>query len=284
MTLAFVNSPLDRCGNLRSDSVAITQLRVEQTSLTIQMAGDSVLFQNNAPHFLSGAVDNTILLGRDENNVHWFAKSVAPSDDLDFRHLRALASDGVLSAPVLSIMAQARSLLHWHERHGFCANCGAATVMADAGYRRHCDVCSADHFPRTDPVIIIAVRHGDNFLLGRQAAWTPGMYSTLAGFMEPGETIEQAARREVFEESGIKVGAISYVMCQPWPFPTNLMIGLIGDALNTDITIDPKELETARWFSRAEVRTMLDRTHPDGLTATHPIAIAYHILEAALKA
>lgn len=283
MTLAFVNSPLDRCGNQRADSAAVSGLAALPSSKMIRMVNDGVVFQGDAPHFDHETADGAILLGKDHEGVHWFAKSVPAHAALDVRPLRGLTSDGGLDRQVVSIFAQARSLLHWHERHGFCANCGHGTKMMDAGYRRHCEACAADHFPRTDPVIIIAVRRGDHFLLGRQAAWTPGMYSTLAGFMEPGETIEQAARREVFEESGIKVWSISYVMCQPWAFPTNLMIGLIGEAINGDIVIDPKEIETARWFSRAEVRTMLDRNHPDGLTATHPIAIAYHILEAALK-
>ena len=166
----------------------------------------------------------------------------------DLMDLRSLAVAGFLPQGELAILAQARSLLHWHERHGFCANCGAKTEMRDAGYRRHCGACTTDHFPRTDPVIIIAVRHGKRMLLGRQSAWPEGMYSTLAGFMEPGETIEEAARREVFEEAGISVGEIRFHSNQPWPFPSSLMIGLIGEALTDDIVIDPKELETARWF------------------------------------
>ncbi len=154
--------------------------------------------------------------------------------------------------------------------------------MKDAGYRRHCPRCTADHFPRTDPVVIIVVRSGDGTLLGRQASWVKGRYSALAGFMEPGETIEEAARREVFEESGIRVGAISYVASQPWPFPSSLMIGLIGEALNRDIVIDGNELEHARWFSRDELRLMFEDRHPEGLGVPPPMAIAHRILEAAL--
>ena len=140
-----------------------------------------------------------------------------------------------------------------------------------------------DHFPRTDPVVIMVVRHENNILLGRQSAWKPGMYSALAGFVEPGETIEDAARREVFEESGVRVGAVRYVTSQPWPFLSNLMIGLIGEATSTAITRDEKELEDACWFSRAEARMMMERTHPDGLYAANPYAIAHELVRQALE-
>jgi NAD+ diphosphatase len=127
----------------------------------------------------------------------------------------------------------------------------------------------------------MVVRNGDNFLLGRQASWATGRYSALAGFMEPGETIEEAARREVLEESGIRVGSIAYVASQPWPFPSSLMIGLMGEALNQDIVIDKTELEDARWFSRAEIRLMFEERHPGGLGVPPRMAIAHKILETA---
>jgi NAD+ diphosphatase len=139
-----------------------------------------------------------------------------------------------------------------------------------------------NHFPRTDPVVIMVVRHARGILLGRQAAWKPGMYSALAGFVEPGETIEDAARREVFEEAGVRVGSVRYVSSQPWPFPSNLMIGLVGEALSQEITRDAAELEDARWFSREETLLMLARRHPDGLYAANPYAIAHELITAAI--
>ena len=220
-------------------------------------------------------------LGIDAKGRPWAACRTASEENL--KDLRSLALEEVLPGEEIGILAQARSLLHWHERHGFCANCGQATEMKDAGYRRHCAGCTADHFPRTDPVIIIAVRRPGHMLLGRQAGWQAGMYSTLAGFMEPGETIEAAARREVFEEAGIRLGAIRYVASQPWPFPASLMIGLIGEAETYDITIDRKEIEEARWFPVDEIRQMLDRTHPRGLWATRPQAIAHLLVTEALQ-
>jgi NAD+ diphosphatase len=156
-------------------------------------------------------------------------------------------------------------------------------MMEDAGYRRHCPACHANHFPRTDPVAIMIVRRRGRLLLGRQPMFQPGMYSALAGFIEPGETIEDAARREIFEESGIRVGEVRYLSSQPWPFPSSLMIGLIGEALTTDIVIDRDELEDVRWFDAPEVIAMLERRHPDGLTLPLPFAIAHHLVLAALS-
>ncbi|MFN9955176.1 MAG: NAD(+) diphosphatase [bacterium] len=139
-----------------------------------------------------------------------------------------------------------------------------------------------DHFPRTDPVVIMVARHAQGILLGRQKPWKPGMYSALAGFVEPGETIEDAARREVYEEAGIRVGEVRYVTSQPWPFVSNLMIGLIGEALTAEITVEATELEDARWFSSEEAGQMLARTHPQGLYAANPFAIAHELVKAAL--
>jgi NAD+ diphosphatase len=155
--------------------------------------------------------------------------------------------------------------------------------MRDGGYRRNCPTCGADHFPRTDPVVIMSVICGQELLLGRQSSWPQGMYSTLAGFMEPGEAIEEAVAREVFEESGVKVKAVHYLTSQPWPFPSSLMIGALAETDDPKLTIDTSELETARWFAADELRQMLDGTHPRGLSAPRPYAIARHLIEAALQ-
>jgi NAD+ diphosphatase len=196
--------------------------------------------------------------------------------------LRSLAIQGLVPAGELGLIAQAHTLLAWHQRHRFCANCGAGTDAVDGGYRRHCGHCGRDHFPRTDPVAIMVVKDGERLLLGRQKQFAPGVYSALAGFMEPGETIEDCARREIHEESGIRVGKIAYHASQPWPFPANLMIGLIGEAQTTDIVIDRTELEDVRWFDRAEALAMLADAHPDGLKVPTPMAIAHHLMRAAL--
>lgn len=194
--------------------------------------------------------------------------------------LRSLAVEGSISAADLGAMAQARSLCHWHLRHGFCAVCGAPTAMKIGGYRRDCPACGAEHFPRTDPVVIMLAVNGERALLGRQARFAPGMYSCLAGFVEPGETIEDAVRRETQEEAGIRVGRVRYHSSQPWPFPSSLMIGCHAEALTTEIHRDEVELEACRWFDRAEVLTMIDGTHPEGLKTPPPIAIASSIIRA----
>lgn len=231
-----------------------------------------------------GALAETILLLGFDGNLPRLAASIPEEAELpgDVKaiDLRSLAQQDALAPYEVGIYAQARSLLHWHHRHGFCANCGAKTDMTLGGFRRDCPVCDAKHFPRTDPVVIMLVVDGDRCLLGRQERFVPGMYSCLAGFMEPGETIENAVRREVLEESGIVTGEVNYHSCQPWPFPSTLMIGCIAEARTTDIHMDDKELEDCRWFSRGETALMLSRTHPDGLTAPLPFAIAHHLVKA----
>jgi NAD+ diphosphatase len=192
--------------------------------------------------------------------------------------LRSVAVQGLVPVEELGMLAMAKSMLDWHRRHRFCANCGAPTAAAQAGFRRDCDSCGSQHFPRTDPVVIMMITRQDYCLLGRQARFVPGSYSCLAGFLEPGETIEDAVRREVFEEAGIRVGPVSYALSQPWPFPSSIMIGCRGEAASDEIVIDREELEDARWFSRNEVRLMLRKEHPNGLIVPPPVAIAHHLI------
>jgi NAD+ diphosphatase len=179
--------------------------------------------------------------------------------------------------------ATARALFEWHHRHGFCSACGAKTEVEEAGWKRRCPSCDAEHFPRTDPVVIMLVVKGDKALMGRQAAWRPGFWSCLAGFVEPGETLEQAAAREVMEESGIRcTGVADYLFCQPWPFPSSLMVGMILEAESDEVTVDLTELESARWFTRDEVAAMMAGRHPDAF-GPMPIAIAHHVVMAWLE-
>lgn len=176
-------------------------------------------------------------------------------------------------------VATGRALINWHSTHRFCSNCGQPSAVEASGWQRKCPNCNTQHFPRTDPVVIMAITHGDRLLLGRSPAWPERMYSLLAGFVEPGETIEAAVRREVLEESAIAVGDVRYVACQPWPFPMSLMFGCIGEAQSEAITTDATELADARWFGRDEVLSIVAGTHPS-INAPRRGAIAGAIIAA----
>lgn len=167
----------------------------------------------------------------------------------------AFATLGLLSSADAPLFAAALSLASWHSRHGFCASCGEPTAVVRGGWSRRCASCEAEHFPRVDPVVIMLAEHDGSVLLGRQPHYPPGRYSALAGFVEVGESLEAAVARELHEEAGISVTDVRYVMSQPWPFPSSLMIGCSAKALSRDLTIDTTELDDARWFARAEVET-----------------------------
>ncbi|MGF1649232.1 MAG: NAD(+) diphosphatase [Hyphomicrobiaceae bacterium] len=190
--------------------------------------------------------------------------------------LRSLAMQGIAPSDDLSLMGLAKALAHWHDANRCCGYCGGSTMSRDGGWKRKCWACGQEHFPRTDPVVIMLVvdRGNDRVLLGHEARFMEKMWSTLAGFIEPGEDIEHAVRRETFEEVGLRVGEVSFHSAQPWPFPHSLMIGCHAFAETTDIKIDPNEIEDARWFSRAEVEQMAAGTHPDGLWVPGRQAIA----------
>jgi NAD+ diphosphatase len=180
--------------------------------------------------------------------------------DQMFQDLRS--SMLLLSPRDAELAATAKAILQWHSTHGFCSACGHKSDLRNAGWQRVCPACTASHFPRTDPVVIMLVTHGNRLLLGRSAMWPQGMYSLLAGFVEPGEPIEAAVRREVLEETGIKTAEVRYLASQPWPFPNSLMFGCIAEATTDQITLDPAELEDAVWVTREELVTVFAGEHP----------------------
>ncbi len=196
---------------------------------------------------------------------------------LSFLDLRGVMA--ALSHADAGDAATAKGVVEWHRSHPRCARCGAPTLPEDGGWRRGCTACGAKHFPRTDPVVIMLALRGDRALLGRQSAWPPGMYSLLAGFMEPGESIEEAARRETMEEAGVPLGRVGYVCSQPWPFPSSLMIGVVAEALSDAIALNDAELEDALWAGRDEVAASLAGL-PCRFTAARRGAVARGILEA----
>jgi NAD+ diphosphatase len=182
-------------------------------------------------------------------------------DNMVFAELRRIMT--LLTPLEAEAAAAAKAVLAWHESHGFCARCGVASLPAEGGWQRNCPSCYTPHFPRTDPVVIMLITHGDSLLLGRSPGWPKGMYSLLAGFVEPGETLEAAVRREVFEETAVPVAEVGYLASQPWAFPMSLMIGCSGRALSRSIRIDPQEIEDARWVSRADLMQVFAGEHPD---------------------
>ncbi|SEI17646.1 NAD(+) diphosphatase [Tardiphaga sp. OK245] len=292
---AFVSNTLDRAAHLRFSDEKLFALEgksssrayvIYRDSLVMKKDGDAqraLLTIDEALKF--GANPGTIFLGLRDGDAVFGMGIGAPAveklltrDDVVVSELRGMAMQGMVPPEQLSAVAQAKSLVSWHQRHGFCANCGAKSSMAEGGWKRVCPSCKTEHFPRTDPVVIMLVEKGDKCLLGRQKQFAPGMYSCLAGFVEAAETIEDAVKREIFEESGIRCTDVTYYMTQPWPYPSSLMIGCSARAISDEITVDKMELEDARWFDRDEAMLMWKREHPDGLAGPHPFAIAHHLL------
>jgi NAD+ diphosphatase len=218
-----------------------------------------------------------VLLGSDRQGPRMAVPSGLsgePPDPYRLYDFRTLLYSTAVSDEEAGAIAQGGSLLHWHATNRFCGKCGSPMTATNGGYRRDCASCGNNVFPRTDPVVIMLAVRGDRCLLGRSRHFPPGWFSTLAGFVEPGETIEDAVRRETFEESGIPVGRVRYHASQPWPFPHSLMIGCHCEALADEIRFDTKELEDCRWFDRTDVALMLADQHPDGFKCPPSKAVA----------
>ncbi len=207
-----------------------------------------------------------------------FAQITSNRSGIDARSRSVWRVLPLLDAQDAGLYAAARSLIDWHVRHGFCASCGTATAMAKGGWARTCSACGAEHFPRVDPVVIMLAEHQGRVLLGRQPGFPPGRYSALAGFLEVGETIEDAVARELHEEAGLIVGDVRYVASQPWPFPSSLMIGCVAQAASDVITLDRNELEDAIWVDHAGVAAALADDAAAPFLAPPPFAIAHHLL------
>lgn len=295
--IGFNSNSLDRRSDRRNDDAFIVQRLAHPDTRFAVFDGDRPLLRQSSAHspwFLAdeaarlGDVRQRVFLGEETNGGARFALDLAPGEtaralpgaDIANIDLRSIAMQGLVDDSALGMLGEAKSMLDWHRRHSFCANCGMPDRAAAAGWQRICDACGTHHFPRVDPVVIMLVIDGDRCLLGRQKQFAPGMYSALAGFVEPGETAEAAVRREVMEEARIACSRVEYFASQPWPFPSSLMIGCFARADSADVVVDETELEDARWFSRAEVVSMLAGTHPDGVSAPKPFAIAFHLLQA----
>ncbi|WP_026781998.1 NAD(+) diphosphatase [Pleomorphomonas koreensis] len=282
---------LHRHSEQRADAALVQRHLDDPRRRLMMLADDRVLlrsgridFEGSAADALFGECETHIFLGLDLEDRPWFAGEFRSAPELEpgesLVDLRSLARDGMVGADSYGPAAQARATLFWHRRNRFCGVCGAPTVSIAAGYQRNCTGCGTQHFPRTDPVVIMLIEDGDDrVLLGRTPRFEAGMYTCLAGFMEPGETMEDAVRREVKEESGIDVGAVRYHASQPWPFPANLMLGCYGEAISTDIKVDKAEMDDCRWFGRDQVKAMLTETEVGKLHCPPPLAVARHLIE-----
>jgi NAD+ diphosphatase len=295
--LGYSDSSLDRAAERREDPATIAALAQDARSRSYVLVGEFVVLRREGadldplyplPELRSlGEAAETVFLGLLEGAGR-FAVALEPAAATELKaqsqtqltDLRSIAVQGLVAPEHLAPLAEAKALLSWHMRHRFCANCGAPTRSVNAGWRRDCPACNAQHFPRTDPVVIMLAVSGERCLLGRQGRFAPRMWSCLAGFVEPGEAVEQAVRRETLEEAGIVCGRVVYFASQPWPFPMSLMIGCHAQALSDKIIVDRTELEDVRWFTRSDVAAMLQRAHPEGLATPPPVAIAHHIIRA----
>ena len=312
--VTFGSSGLDRAAHIRGDADAVAGARAHPNAKCLLLWRGKVLVQGEALDQLGliamshklvetgpgGSVEQPVFLGlSDDAPVFAFDISDWTADGLDvsgvggfidkseqqhpdlphgyvFAELRRIMTR--LSTRDAELAASAKAVTAWHETHRFCARCGAASELAQAGWQRSCPSCGGQHFPRTDPVVIMLITHGDSVLMGRSPGWPEGMYSLLAGFVEPGETLEAAVRREVMEEAGVPVGEVSYLSSQPWPFPASLMFGCAGEALSRNITIDPVEIEDAMWVTKSEMMQAFAGEHPVLLPARKG-AIAHFLLQ-----
>ena len=280
--IAFAGNPLDRAGLERADPAWLAAQK--SAGLFLPFSQNRPLVRADRVVFLGWRAEwetcLCIFLGLDGAQPFFAVDLDGVSEpelgEGTFSEMRAAAF--VLPARDTAIAGQAKALLDWHKRHGFCPNCGHATELMDGGYRRLCPACSAEHFPRTDPVVIMLPLLGDRCLVGRNKRFPPGFYSAFAGFVEPGESMEEAVRRELMEEVNLKVVGVRYHATQPWPFPSSLMLGCYADAQAADFRTDGHEIEDARWLTKDEVRARLANKIEDAMKLPMAIAIAHHLI------
>jgi NAD+ diphosphatase len=278
----FTGGMLDRADRLRHDEEALAAAMGNWQARLLKLHAWEPEVTDDGQlgwTMLTEASDEAefVLLGLDGDRPRFVALEPGEAAPPAFRSPNLFGILDRLQEGEAATFAAARSVLDWHLRHRFCANCGGSTSMFRAGWARRCGDCGTEHFPRVDPVVIMIAEHDGRALLGRQPSWPPGRYSALAGFVEPGEAIEEAVRREIAEEAGVRVGAVRYIASQPWPFPSQLMIACVGIAEGEALTIDENELETAGWFTRDEVRAALAGEDAPFVAPPH-YAIAHTLL------
>jgi NAD+ diphosphatase len=280
----FTGSPLDRVDHIRSDPEAYLALLGDWRGRLLGLDGLDPMIASEGGLVWQSMADvaedaELILLGLSGEKPHFVALTQAKGDV--FRSPAIWQALTLLPAEDAAIYGTARALIDWHNAHQFCGRCGTGTALFRAGWGRKCSSCDTEHFPRTDPVVIMIAEYEGKALLGRQSRFPPGNYSALAGFLEPGESVEEAVRREIMEEAGIACGKVRYVASQPWPFGgSQLMIACVAEALDDKITLDTKELEDAIWVTREEAQAALDDAPDKRFGAPPPFAIANSLLTA----
>lgn len=279
----FSGGTLNRADNLRTNPEAVAALRAHTGARWLHMQGfDPVLTEEGALQWSSspahGAHVPGILLGLLDGTPHFVALENQSTDAPLFRSPRVMEVLATLGPEDMATYGTARSLIDWHGKHRFCARCGAPTQVHRAGWGRMCSNCAAEHFPRVDPVVIMVAEHAGRALVERQASWPEGRYSALAGFLEPGETMEEAAARELFEEAGVRATQVRYVTSQPWPFPAQLMLACIAQVDSDGLNIATDELESALWVTREEVLAALDGEPHASFAAPPAYAVAHSLL------
>ncbi len=282
MPLAFTGSRLDRADHVRADPEALAGQMNWRARLLALDGLMPAIDEGGALQWgsLADCAEDAelVFLGLDDGKACFAAVPERGDAAPRMANPALWAAMASLRPDDLALYGGARSLVDWHARHRFCAACGGGTKIAKGGWQRDCAGCNAQHFPRTDPVAIMLVEHGGRMMLGRGLGWPEGRFSALAGFVEPGENIEEAVAREVFEEAGVRVRDVTYIASQPWPFPSQLMIGCHAFAEDASLAIDTTELAEARWFTRDEVAAALAGDPEAPFAKPLPQAIATHLL------
>ena len=297
-TNTFAGNPLDRASYRRTDEAWLAEQLAAPDSLAIAVWNGKPLVETakgggtqiaylaaRMARELAGGPERLLFMGLWKKTAVFAVDLEGGPDPADgpleglgrFEDLRAIAL--TLPASDAAILATAKSMFEWRRKHRHCAACGEITETAEGGWKRVCPACRVQHFPRTDPVVIVLAVKGERCLLGRQAAWPKGMYSALAGFLEAGESIEEACARELFEEAAVRVTAVRYHSTQPWPYPSSLMIGLIAQVETDDAVPDNIEIDEVRWFTRAEARALIRGELADA-KAPGALAIAHQLIKA----